>query len=346
MMRRIALLGLLAALVACHGRSKQGSADDKTLAVASWGGDADKTYRKVAEAFEKKYGVTIRWVPGTATENAAKVIATQGHPEFDVVFLENLGHAQISPRGVLATLDPKIITHFDDLYEEAKLPSMDALPIGFLFSGFFYNPKEFEKRGWAPPQSWNDMFRPEFCHNIGFPHPNVSYGMNMLIMLAGGKLDNVPDAITRFAKLKGCYPTLELSSAKLEEKIQLGEYLVGVSGDVRMLPLAKRGYPVKFVVPIEGTPLSYTVIAPVTGAAHGELAQRLCDWFIGPEAQKILLDDMFYLPANAKVEVPPEIIALGKPGPEILSRAVKINGAAVAAKRHGWIRRIEHEAAP
>lgn len=335
-----------AMLAASLGLTGPASAQTKTLTIASFGGKIDDTYRKAMEGFEQKFGVTLRWVPGTTTENAAKIIATKGKPEFDVAMIDDVAQVQASKAGgVISKIDTSIVTNFADLRPQARFPAMDAVPIGFNFTGIFYNEPEFKKRGWAVPQSWNDLFRPEFCKNIGIPHPNVSYTINLVVLLAGGDLAKASDGIAKLAKLKGCVATLEASSAKLEEKIQLGEYLVGLHGSVRVLPLATSGYPVRFVIPKEGSTLSSTTIAVVTGG-NEKLAQEFVNWMISPPAQKVLMEEGFFLPSNSKVEVPAKLLELGMPGPDVLKTAVDFDREAVITKRRDWARQIERELTP
>ena len=284
---------LLAAGLALIAGSAQAQAQGQTLTVASFGGNIDNALRKAMSGFEQKFGVTIRWVPGNTTENAAKVVATKASPEYDVAMLDDVAQEGVSKLGLLAKLDMSVVTNYNDLRKQAKFPSMDGVPIGFNFTGFFYNEPEFKKRGWAPPRSWNDAFRPEFCNHFGLLSPSVSYTLNFVVLLAGGNIDKVPESIAKLGKLKGCVPTLEPSSAKLEEKIQLGEYLVGLHGTVRILPLGVAGYPVKFVIPDEGTALSSTTAAVVIGGKE-KLAQEFINWLISPQAQQVLLEEAFY----------------------------------------------------
>src|SRR5208337_1711305 len=166
-------------------------------------------------------------------------------PEYDVAISENLSMAIGSEQHLWAPVDETIVTNYKDLMPQARPKTNDSVGVGIYFAGFFYNPQEFEKRGWPPPKSWNDLFRPEFCGHIGIMHPNVSYTLHTVLMLAGGDPARFNEGIAKLAKLKDCIPVLEPSAPKLEEKVQLGEYLVGIHGNIRVGYLMKRGYPVK-----------------------------------------------------------------------------------------------------
>ena len=339
-------MALAAALTFGAGGAKA-QYQGQTLTVASFGGAVDNGFRKAMDGFEQKFGVKIRWIPGTTTENAAKVVATKGHPEFDIVFLDNVAYQGLSHRGdVLAKLDRSIVTNYGDLVPQGKLSGGDGVPIGFNFTGLFYNEAEFQKRGWAPPTSWNDIFRPEFCHNIGINDPSVSYIFNLVAMLGGGDANKIPEGIDKLAKLSGCLATLEPSGAKLEEKIQLGEYLIGVYGSVRVIPLrVSGGFPLKFVVPKEGTTLSYSAASVVAGG-NEKLAQEFINWIVSAPAQKALFEATYYMPVNAKVAVPQNLADLGMPSADILTKSVELDAQVITDHRQEWARRIQRSVIP
>jgi len=338
-------LGLLAAGFTTTLLSAPGWAQSKyagqTLTVASFGGKVDETYRKAMAGFEEKFGVKIRWVPGTSTQNAAKAVASKSKPEFDVVMLDDVNLYGVSAMGdVLAPLNLEVMTNYNDLRPQAQFPHKDGVPLGFNYTGIYYNEEEFAKRGWAAPTSWQDLYRPEFCNHLGLMHPTISYTTNLLILLANGDAAAVPEKIEELGKLKGCVPTLEPSSAKMEEKIQLGEYLVGVHGVVRVLPLKVAGYPVRFVVPKEGSALSSTTAAVAKGG-NEDLAQEFLNWLMSVEAQTILMEETYYIPANSKVRPSQALLDLGMPDPDTLDAALDPDRTAIMQNRREWSRRLE-----
>lgn len=340
-------LTLSAGLLAAIGASSPPSFAQtrETLTTTSSGGLVDDAYRKAAAEFEKKFNVTIRWVPGTATENAARVSATKANPEFDIALMDSLTYDGAQRAGALAKFDPAIMTNLPDLQPQAKMPGDSAVSIGFILTGIFYNTKVFQEKGWAPPTSWDDLFRPEYCNRVGVLHPNVSYGTILLVMLAGGDIEKIQDGIARLAKLKGCVPTLEASSPKMEEKVQLGEYFIGVHGSLRTLALAKDGYPVRFIVPKEGTVLTSPTCSAVKGGKE-KLAQEFCNWMIGPAAQAVLRDDALLVPVSKRVGVPDELAKFGMPKTESIGSAILLDTATVTERRRDWSRRVERAMSP
>lgn len=338
-------LPLAAALVAlCTGPVSGQSGGPETMTVATFGGLLGDAYKKAAKPFEEKRNVVIKWVPGTAVENAARVVATKSAPEYDAVLLENVTHNQASQGGALAKVDEAIVTNYKHLLPHGTRPSRDTVAIGFYLMGFFYDVDEFKKRGWTPPSSWQDLLKPEFCKHVGLMHPNISNGLQTIMMLGGGP-EKIDDGIRKLGALKNCVPTLEPSTSKFDEKIQLKEYLVGAHSTIRALPLVQAKHPIKFVLPRDGTIVTFSSISAVKNAPKERLAQELSNWMIGPEAQQVLMREAFYSPANATVDVPPDLRALGVPTREDTSKAIVLDDTTVVEKRRGWIRQVERELA-
>ena len=311
------------------------------LVVGSIGGFLDETLKRVSVPFEQKHNVTIRWVPGISAEKLAKVEASKSNPEFDVVIIDDPFQILGSTRGLWEKIDTSIVTHYKDLYPQARARSDDAVGIGFFFAGIFYRADEFEKRGWPAPQSWNDLFKPEFCGKLGIPHPNFAYGIQLLLMLAGGNPDRIDDGIAKLATLKNCIAVLEPSAPKLEEKIQLGEYVIGVHGNIRIIPLTKKGHPVRYVFPKEGSINSVTMLAPVKNARNPRMAQELTNWLISPEVQKELIEALYYGPANTKVVVTKDMREIGIPDAEMISRLKIVTDSGNVESRRSWVRKTE-----
>jgi putative spermidine/putrescine transport system substrate-binding protein len=336
MNRRLLLAGALTVAAAFTSSAPAQATTELTL--LSFGGRLDEVFKDAFSDFEKANDVKINFLPGSPPDNAAKVVGTMGHPEYDLALFDNLYFNLASSKGALAKVDEKIATNYKDLVPQAIPKSMDGYPIGFYFTGLMYNVPEFKKRGWAPPTSWEDIFRPEFCNHIGLGTVQGSFGLNTLAMLAHGDLSKVPDAIKRVGTLKDCVGTLETSSSKLEEKTQLGDYLIAVAVSTRVPNMVRQGYPVRFIIPKEGSILGSGDIAVVKGAPHEELAHKAANWLLSAKSQEILMKDGFYVPANKNVPVSEELIKYGFPTPDQVANAVVISGETVIDKRREWQR--------
>lgn len=320
----------------------QTSGTPTTLVVATYGGSLGASLKEVFEPFEKQYNVTIRWVAGgSSAESVARVSATKEKPEFDLVFGDTMTHYTGSAQGLWATIDESIVTRYKDQTPKAKVPTNDVITFGFFLAGLFYQDKEFAKRGWKPPTRWADLFRPELCGRVGIAHPNVTYGLHAVLMLGGGDPAKIGDGIAKIAANKNCIPVLEPSAPKLEEKVQLGDYLIGAHGNIRIIPLMQKGAQVKFLIPDEGALIAASTVSSVKNSAHPRLGQEFCNWILRPDVQIKLMEKAFYGPSNMTVPVPRKMAELGVLNADALKRAIYIPEKIIYENRRAWIRAIE-----
>lgn len=310
------------------------------LTIASFGGVLDEHYKIIFKPFEESKNVTIRWVPGTAAGNVAKLAATKDAPEIDLVLSENFSFRQGAQLGLFAPIDETIVTNYKDVSPLAKPKTNDGVGIGFLFQGVFYREDEVAKRGWTPPRGWTDLTRPEFCGHVGMMDPNVVTTLHAMLALSGGKPANINEGIATLAKLKNCLPVLEPSSSALEDKVSRGTYLVGGHNSIRIIPMTKRGVPIRFVVPEEGHLISYSAISVAKNAPNPKLAQEFVNYFLDPVAQKGLMEMLFYLPVNSKVAVPDGLQRLGLPSPSVLANVLRVDEDEITKNRREWNQRV------
>jgi len=334
-----------AAVVALAAALPQGAAaqseDRPSLVIGSLGGNLDATFRKVFKPFEDSKKISIRWVPSVPAETIAKVAATRNAPDFDVVITDFVAQQAGTNLGLFAPVDPAIVTNYKDVPDRLRLIGNNGVGFGIYYTGIFYRHAEFEKRGWAAPTSWGDLLRPEFCNQVGLLHPNVLFGVHTVVMLSDGKLGNMAQGIDRLSKIKNCVSVLEPSAPKLEEKVLLGEYLIGVHASIRAIPLIQRGVPITFILPKEGSMLTITAASPVKNARNPQLAQEFLNWFIAPEGQRIVMQEASFGPTNRTVSVPPDLLKLGVPDETIVAKLLPTDVDAVAKTRRDMIRQLE-----
>ena len=341
-LRTLALAAGAALLPAVPGAVAQPAAAPATLVVATYGGQAGAIIKDVYEGFEKQYNVSIRWaVGGSSAENVAKIAATRERPEYDLAFGDNMTYYTGNTQGLWAPIDESIVTRLKDQAPQAKFAGNDGVGYGFYLAGFLYNPAEFQKNGWAAPTRWDDLLRPELCGKIGIMHPNVMYGIHVLIGLAGGDPDKVPEAIAKLGAIRKCVQVLEPTTAKFDERIQMGAYQLSARGSFGSIALIEKGLPLRFVVPEQGSMVSFSTVAIVKGTKNMRLAQEFVNWVLRPEVQKTIMQKSFYNPTNTTVAVTPELLKLGVPDAATLRHAVVVPERIVTERRRDWIRQLE-----
>jgi ABC-type Fe3+ transport system substrate-binding protein len=156
-------------------------------------------------------------------------------------------------------------------------------------------------------------------------------------MLGGGKPDDYPEGVKRLAAVRECMETMDPSAQKTLEKVQLGEYDLGVSTSILIITLQKRGVPVRFFNPKEGAMLQFTTAAVVKNAPHPALAQALVNELLSPRVQTILVEEFNGSPVNPAVPPRADLLAAGSPDPAKLSEFKPIDADAILKNRRRYI---------
>lgn len=322
------------------------AAQEPTRMVVGFpGGSLGDVLKKAFAPWERDNNIKIEWITGVSTELVAKATASKDNPEFNVIFGDELSGYTASQRGLLVPIDESIVTNYKDVVPRARSEKNDSVGYGSFSSAIFYNPAEFQKRGWTPPKVWKDLFRPEFCKVVSWFHVNVSYGATALIMLAGGDPAQVEaKAIPMVIAHKDCITVFETSPPKLEEKVQLGDYLLGNIPMQRVQALIDKGLPVKAFLPEDGVVAGFAAAGVIKNDAKPEavkLGQRFMNHLLSPDVQKMVLETMYYGPSNGKVVVPKEILARGTLDADGIKRMVSVSPKQVAELRQQWARMLD-----
>ena len=346
-MKRVLTMTALAASVAL-GAATVGHAQEKTIYLGGYGGSFETLLKeKILPPFEAETGAKIVYVPGNSTDTLAKLQAQKGNQELDVVFLDDGPMFQAIDFGFCATIENAAI--FDDVYDIAKMNTDKAVGAGFVATGLSYNAEYFEKQGWEPPTSWNDLKDPKYAGKLVVPPVTNTYGLHALWMMAklnGGDESNIEPGFKVFEDvIAKNVLAFEPSSGKMSELFQNGEIVLSVWGSGRLKSLADTGFPGKFAYPKEGAVALMVAVCPVVGSDVPELSQKLVQHFLKPENQVLLAETVGFGPVNTKAVLPDDLAAVLPYGPERINAMNAIDWTIVNPARgewtKQWTRRVE-----
>lgn len=306
-MRRFALWCLVVCAVFLFGPAQRADAQqlsDVTIRVANYGGGFTAAQKKyAADILTQRTGIKVQYIDGTARDFLAKMIASKGRePPFDVVYLEQDIQADAIEAGVIAKLDPQIVTNLSMLYDEAK--QKDGYGPGMIFYSvaLTYNYQKFKEAGVPEPTSWADLWNPKLAGRVAVPDLAQIMGRQFLIAatrLQGGdehSLDALTKGIDHIATLKAhSYYT---SSATLTAQFQSGEVWAAPWINGRSWALIDRGAPIRFIVPKEGGFGNLNTIDMVAGTKFPKEAQAYINAVLDPLAQLGQANDTPYGPTN------------------------------------------------
>ena len=176
------------------------------LTVATYGGNWGEAQKAcILDPFAKLSGVQVVQETSVSTVTYNKLKQQKGNPSIDIAWIDGGISELAAADGVVATIDPAKVANVSGLIDEAVYKNKDgkiyALSTGFYALGIAYNTAELK----TPPQSWWDIWKPEYAGKITLPSPVNAAGIPFfahVIGLTGGTLDNPAAAVDKLKAIK------------------------------------------------------------------------------------------------------------------------------------------------
>jgi putative spermidine/putrescine transport system substrate-binding protein len=299
----------LAGAIMLAALSAGAAAQQKTLYVGMNGGDMERAFTQhVFPPFEKANNVKIVVVPGTSTEVLAKAQAYKNTPQMHVMFLDDGVMARAVSMGLCEKLQDSPV--LKDLYPAAVMKDGMAAGIDMGMTGLGYNTRLFKQNGWAAPTSWGDLADPKYKGKVVFQSAaNSTFGLHGFLMfnrMQGGDDQHVDPGFAKWGDTIGPN-VLEYipNSAKLAEMIQSDEAAIFPLTPTAIARLKRRGIPVEYAQPKEGSVILMVGECVVARNSEPELAQKLALYLLSPQAQASALQYGGHFPSNRTVQADP-----------------------------------------
>jgi len=314
------------------------------LVVATFGGSfADDTKTCHAAAFEKATGAKVVMTLGSSVDIAAKIRATAGSPEIDVAYMDISIAKQIKNEKLLETLDfPSLASH-SEVAGQAFDP--DGQFVNFMTAAtvIAYNPSLVSE----PPDSWEDLFDPQYAGKVALGDITGTSGMHFLIAVNKMKGGDFETQDAGFAAIDTLMPNVVMLYTQADQLVQLFE-----RGEIAMAPwypdrigsAADKGVPVAVAYPKEGAVGIQPTVSVPMGAANKELAMQYIDVLLSKEGQKCFAERKYAGPVNTTVELSVKVKAI-VPFGESYERLWYPDSDAIAELRPGWTERWQKEIA-
>jgi putative spermidine/putrescine transport system substrate-binding protein len=300
----------LALAIAASVPTAAAAQEEKEVVIAGYGGSIEQFMRNdIIPEFQKKTGIKVTYLVGTAFTNYAKVAAARNRPNVDIYWSNELTHVAGKQQGLYERLDPKIVTHLPDIYDVAKDPDNIGVGSYILATGIVYNSKALKDAGIPPPTSWNDLWNPKLTGKVALYTFGVAYSQDLVALMArqaGGTEKDVRPGIDKIKSLRasGNLTQFASSPAELDNSLVQGQSWMSVNGSARAFMLKEQGAPIDFAFPKEGAGYFTNYFDIVKNAPHPKAAQIFVDYLISPEAQVRIAKGTVAAPVNKKVQVP------------------------------------------
>jgi putative spermidine/putrescine transport system substrate-binding protein len=319
----------------------------KTLRILTWSDDTGlAVLRNIAQPFEALTGArVIADRTGSTSEMVARLKATGGRPQYDVITLASVGAVTLAMSGLLEKPDLDQLPNLSNVDTRFRTGA-DGYGIGYLLwtGGLLYNTRTFK----AAPASYEEMWNPRHAKRLFLPPATWTDALDTVVAAAkleGGGLSNAEAGFKRLEQLKDRVLTFGENPTQLSELFRTNALDIGgvyaPAFFAKQLKDPNSGMGATYDLK-EGffADLMYTVM-PKARPGESAVAHAFINYTLDAAVQGRMAEDVLNGPVNQKAVLSPE--AQKSPyivKPEQLSAKAVIHDRIVLAKvREGWIKR-------
>ena len=242
-----------------------------------------------------KTGTTLDFARLSSGSALARLRAEKANPTFDVWFGGSGDSYWVAQaEGLMEFYHPKAWPEL----RPALTRAVDGhyIPLYTGLHGFGVNETILKEKNLPVPETWKELGDPKYRDLIATPNPNTS-GTGYVMM-------------TTIIQLYGEEPGFELLKAIHKNVAQYtrsggdpsllagrGEAAIGVSFANDVVERGRKGFPIRFIAPKDGTGFEIGGIGLVKGGPNRAAGLKLIDWALEPENQKLG-------PQNGEVSIP------------------------------------------
>ncbi len=293
-----------AATPAVSSAAQSTKTQGRTLRMMLNGGKYEEVTRAaVVEPFEKKYGVKVEITPADSGQMLTRVRAEKNNPTVDLAVIDDMVAIQGIHEGLFEKVDPKNVPSMKDIDERAidkngYGPVVDGVPITFA-----YNPEKVKIK---PPESWADLWKPEYKDMLAMCSINLTPGILFLVQAAqlnGGSYDKMDPG---FEAVKRILPNVRkwFHAVSDVRPAVNDDGLIGIMGNSIWQDEIEKGKPLTTIVPKEGSHFLGHTMQIIKGTKNQDLAEMFIDAYLSEAGQTGILKGYYFTMVNKNVKVP------------------------------------------
>lgn len=270
------------------------------LTVATYGGEWGAAMQDcIITPFAAQAGVTVTPEPGVSAVTLSKLEQQKSNPVIDVAWMDGGVSELAAAAGVLEGLKTDRVSNISGMLDQGIYRNEDgdifAVSTGYYSLGLAYNTDDLDEK----PQSWYDLWRPEYAGAVTFPSPSNAMGVPFIVHVAeleGGGVEDVQKGLNRLSEMDvAAYFDTAGSATNL---FQSGEAMIGAHYASSVFSMKEQGLPVEFVVPEEGAIGGDIRLHLVAGTPRKEVAEDFINFAIGKEPASCMVERLFVGPAT------------------------------------------------
>jgi len=258
-------------------------------------------------AYEKTTGEKAVFIRRTDGESLAQIRAEKANPRADVYHAaESASAKQLASEGLLeAYKSPKIAELHEWAQRIAEENQYFQTPIYTGVLGFGYNTELLAKKKLPEPKCWKDLANPAYKDEIQMANPGSSgtaFNMVSTILQMMGE-DEGFKFLAAMNKNVNQYTRSGSAGIRAAAK---GETTIGITFLHDSVAQTVQGYPIKTVVPCEGTGYEIISSAIIKSGPNPEGARKWMDFVLSPAGQNVAVAvNKFQTPSNRNAQVHP-----------------------------------------
>lgn len=239
----------------------------------------------VKREFSKATGIQAEFVRLSSGAALARIRAEKANPTFDVWFGgSGDSHWVAQAEGLTEFLKPKA---WNDLRSQlTRAVDGRYIPLYTGLHGFGVNEKILKERNLPVPETWKELGDPKYKGLIAMPNPNTSgtgYVMMTTVIQIYGEEQG-------FELMKAVHKNIAQYTRSGGDPSLLagrGEVAIGVSFANDVVERGRKGFPIRFMAPKDGTGYEIGALSLVRGGPNRANGLKLIDWALDPENQKL-----------------------------------------------------------
>ncbi len=285
------------------------AAPAEKVTLVDWGYTGDIQTKLFGELMAKPFmaanpNVTVELLGGVSEDAIAQIKAAQGASPIDTMLLGKPRYLQAMKEGwilPITTADvPNAAETFPNIQEQCA-PGAVAWSVEII--GLVYNPKIVAK-----PESWEDLWKPEYKGKVGMVAPSSNAGFLFLMVMGKmfGSGEGDLDAI--WAKLEELKPFVVANNPEaLSQLLENEEIGVAINWNTEAAVSITKGFNVEFTMPKPGGLAQVGCYGILKNTAYPDLAKSYINIALSQEFQKAMSEPPWYFaPVNKNVTLSPE----------------------------------------
>ncbi len=268
--------------------------------------------QKAVDVFGAEYGVKVSMTRTGSGSTFAKILAEKDSPKGDIWYGGTLDpHSQAGVNDLLVSYkSPRIPVLGERFRNPATSKQNHSTGIYAGVLGFSVNTDLLKKNGLPMPACWSDIVKPIYKGLVQVASPQSS-GTAYTATATFVQLWGEDKAFEYFAKLHKNVGQYTKSGSAPGKNAARGETMIGIGFLHDHAKEVSNGFPLKLVVPCEGTGYEIGGLSIIKGARNLENAKLFVDWALSKEGQEVgPTVKAFQVPTNMKAAVPKEAIPL------------------------------------